>query len=87
MFKTMMEAHDARYIKDSDFARTIPIPTLGVQTTDFGITKVQKEALYQSGKDAAAKFFDTWDFAEYKKKFHNGVLTRTQKIWNKKAPN
>ena len=28
MFKTMMEAHDARYIKDSDFARTIPIPTL-----------------------------------------------------------
>lgn len=57
LFATMLEAHDARYIEDNDFERTIPIETLGIQTTDFGITKEQKQALHQSGIDAANKFF------------------------------
>lgn len=65
LFSTMMEAHDARYIKDTDFMRTIPIPTLGVHTTEFDITRERKEALYQSGMSAGRDFFTRWNFADY----------------------
>jgi len=69
LFSTMMEAHDARYIKDRNFARTIPILTLGVETTDFDISKEKSEALYQSGRQAAQRFFETWNFERYVDKY------------------
>jgi len=69
LFSTMMEAHDARYIQDSNFARTIPIPTLGVQTTEFDLSPERRNALYQSGAGAAQEFFEKWDFEQYKKKY------------------
>ena len=72
LFSTMMEAHDARYIKDEQFTRTIPIPTLGVGTTEFDISREKSEALYQSGREAAETFFDTWDFAKYVDKYRRG---------------
>ncbi len=72
LFATMMEAHDARYIRDEQFTRTIPIPTLGVGTTEFGITREKSETLYQSGREAAEKFFATWNFADYVKKYRKG---------------
>jgi NTE family protein len=72
LFSTMMEAHDARYIKDEHFTRTIPIPTLGVGTTDFDISREKSEALYQSGREAAEKFFATWDFVDYIEKYRKG---------------
>lgn len=65
MFSTMMEAHDARYIKDGDFVRTIPIPTLGVRTTEFDLSREKSEALYQSGREAAEKFYKKWSFEKY----------------------
>jgi len=69
LFATMMEAHDARYIKDEHFVRTIPIPTLGVGTTEFDISRERSEALYESGRKAAAKFFTEWDFDSYVAKY------------------
>jgi len=72
LFSTMMEAHDARYIKDEQFIRTIPIPTLGVGTTEFDISGEKSEALYQSGREAAEAFFNTWDFAKYVDKYRRG---------------
>jgi len=68
----MMEAHDARYIKDEQFSRTIPIPTLGIGTTEFDITREKSEALYQSGRDAAENFFATWNFANFIDKYRKG---------------
>ncbi|MBI2577788.1 MAG: patatin-like phospholipase family protein [Candidatus Wildermuthbacteria bacterium] len=86
LFSTMMEAHDAKYIRTKNFMRTIPIETLGVQTTDFDITLRQKEALYESGKKAAEKFFKKWNFEEYKKKSsefpENG---RMNAVWDEKG--
>src|SRR5207344_1582866 len=32
---TMMGAHDRMYLQNDTFVRTIPIPTLGVGTTEF----------------------------------------------------
>ncbi|MEK7847388.1 MAG: patatin-like phospholipase family protein [Chloroflexota bacterium] len=65
LFGTMMEAHDARYIEDQDFARTIPIPTLGVRTTEFDLSPERREALYQAGRGAAQRFLGKWDFSDY----------------------
>ncbi len=69
LFSTMMSANDARYIKDENFVRTIPIPTLGVGTTEFDIKPERSEALYQSGRQAAEKFFADWDFTQYTDKY------------------
>ena len=72
LFSTMMQAHDARYIKDEQFIRTIPIPTLGIGTTEFDISRERSEALYQSGREAAEKFFDTWNFSKYIGRYRRG---------------
>lgn len=73
MFVTMMGAHDARYIDNHSFSRTIPIPTGGVGAIDFGITRAQSESLYQSGRNAAKDFLGRWDFEEYKRAYRNKV--------------
>lgn len=65
LFATMMEAHDARYIEDAHFRRTIAVPTLGVGTVDFDLSRERAQALYESGRAAAAAFFDSWDFDRY----------------------
>ena len=72
MLHTMMEAHDRLYVEKAQFARTIPIPTLGVGTTEFGITDQRKQALYDSGRSAAEKFLSTWDFDAYLAAFRSG---------------
>jgi NTE family protein len=72
MAQTMMEAHDRIYLEKEQFARTIPIPTLGVGTTEFDITKERALALYESGREATAKFLETWDFPAYVEQFRRG---------------
>jgi NTE family protein len=71
---TAMEAHDRFYIQDESFARTIPIPTLGVRTTEFGIVPERAAALFESGRRAAADFFDGWDFKQYVEKYRSGSV-------------
>lgn len=73
LFTTMMDAHDSRYIEDHSFVRTIPVPTLGVRTTEFDLSRDQADALYQSGFNAAKEFFKTWDFETYKAKFRQAT--------------
>ena len=57
--QTMMEAHDRLYVKDANYARTIPIPTLNVRTTEFSLTKERALALFDSRHWAAEQFLDT----------------------------
>ncbi len=85
LFATMMEAHDARYIEEDQFIRTIPVPTLGIGTTEFDISRERSEELYQSGRRAAEKFFKTWDFDRYvdeyrRKKPPSGRSTRLKRL-------
>jgi NTE family protein len=77
--RTMMEAHDRLYVERAEFARTIPIPTLGVGTTQFGIAPDEKQRLFQSGRDAAAHFLSTWDFEAYKRAFRAGAAQPTRR--------
>lgn len=85
LFSTMMEAHDARYIEDEQFVRTVPIPTLGVGSTEFDLSSDKSEALYLSGREAAEKFFARWDFSEYVKRYRKGKpeTQRTARVWSK----
>ena len=69
--ETVMEAHDRLYLEQETFARTIPIPTLGVRTTEFGLSAERALALYESGRDAAAEFLDRWDFDAYLAEFRD----------------
>ncbi len=69
---TMLEAHDRLYIECADFARTIPIPTLGIAGTEFGLTRRQALALYESGRAATEQFLASWDFAGYITEFRQG---------------
>jgi NTE family protein len=72
MVHTMMEAHDRLYLEKAQYARTISIPTLGVNTTEFDITPQRTQALYDSGRSAAEKFLQTWDFEAYVREFRSG---------------
>ncbi len=70
--QTMMEAHDRLYVEQSSYARTIPIPTLGVGTTEFDLAPERALALYDSGRAAAEKFLASWDFDTYIAEFRSG---------------
>jgi NTE family protein len=72
MAQTMMEAHDRMYVQQAQWARTIGIPTLGVGTTEFDLTRERALALYESGRSATEKFLETWDFDAYVKVFRTG---------------
>jgi NTE family protein len=70
---TMMAAHDRLYLENATFARTIPIPTLGVGTTEFDIPTDRVRSLYDSGHEAAMSFLGRWDFEAYIEEFRRGA--------------
>ena len=69
LVQTMVEAHDRMYLENDSFVRTIGVPTLGVRTTEFDLSRERAQQLYQSGRDAAVKFLESWNFEEYKAAF------------------
>src|SRR5690606_35557111 len=73
LVSTMLEAHDARHVKEADFVRTIAMPTVGVGTTEFDRDPRRAEALYRSGVEAAERFFRRWDFAAYVRDYRSGL--------------
>jgi NTE family protein len=86
MAQTMMEAHDRLYVQQAQWARTIPIPTLGVGTTEFDITRERALKLYDSGRRATEEFLETWDFGAYKATFRAGaVVPRRQQLLEQMA--
>jgi NTE family protein len=88
LFFTALEAHDAYYLKNDKFVRTIAIDTLDVAATDFGLTAERKEALYASGVQAAKTFLTHWNFEEYKVLYRSGqtVPTRREQVMLTAAP-
>jgi NTE family protein len=72
MFHTLTEAHDRMYVEKAQYARTIPIPTLGVRTTEFELSHPRAQALYDSGRQAAKTFLETWSFDAYVAEFRTG---------------
>jgi NTE family protein len=82
LFFTAMEAHDAYYLSNDKFVRTITIDSLDIGSTDFNLTPAQKEALYQSGVNAAKTFLAHWDFQKYIAQYRSGqpLPTRREQV-------
>lgn len=73
LVSTMMNFHDQMHLDDPAVtARTIFVDTFKVRATDFDLDDETKDRLYQSGRDAARKFLDSWDFDAYVAKFRSG---------------
>lgn len=68
LLNTMIQAHDRKNVSPEDsIYRTIAIPTLDIGTTDFDMAVVDKQRIYQSGRDTANEFFETWRWRDYKR--------------------
>ncbi len=79
MFFTMMGAHDAYYLSNDKYVRTIPIDTLTIGTTKFNLTQADKDDLHASGVNAAKTFLDHWDFEKYKALYRSGQPAPTRR--------
>lgn len=71
LVNTMLEAHDKAYIDSANFDRTVGIPTMGIQTTQFDMSDEEKTLLVRAGQEAAIDFFKTWDFAAHNEKYRS----------------
>jgi hypothetical protein len=58
MFFSAMEAWDRTQLSRVTSSRTVSIPTHGVKTTNFALTKDEANDLYGWGEQAAATFFN-----------------------------
>jgi NTE family protein len=76
LFKTMLEAHDERYIEQHNRFRTVAIPSLGVQVTDFRITKEKSLELYDAGYKASKHYFQKWSVQLYEEEYEKYVAQR-----------
>ncbi len=52
----------------------IRVPTKGVRATDFDLTLEQRRQLFQSGVDAAERFFAKWNFQRYVRVYRLGTV-------------
>ena len=59
-------------MSSSPTTRARSLPTLGVGTTEFDLSKERALGLYDSGRRAAEKFLDKWDFDAYIAEFRTG---------------
>ncbi|MGG2015560.1 patatin-like phospholipase family protein [Bacillus sp. S10(2024)] len=71
LFKTMMQAHDLRYLNTEARARTIKIPTGNITSTNFNLSDEEKEWLFHSGYRAAEKFLSAWNFKQYIRQYRS----------------
>lgn len=62
MFKTMLKAHDTRYIATHDSEQIIFIPVKTIEAVDFNISDTTKESLMKLGRERTDEFFKTWSF-------------------------
>lgn len=74
--ETMLSAHDERYIEQANRYRTVKIPTLGINTTQFEIEKEESLLLFESGLRAGNRFFRDWNIEHYEEQFKKYQQTK-----------
>ena len=82
LVETMTAAHDRMYLAAADFARTIGIPTLGIRTTEFGLSHERSQALFEAGRAAAETFLKDWSFETYLEQYRcrRSAATRREPV-------
>lgn len=66
---TMIQSDQTVFMKDKDSVRTISIPTLGIKSTDFNVSKEDSFRLYVSGYESCRRFLSRWNFDRYLGKY------------------
>jgi NTE family protein len=62
----MTSFHDRMHLDDpAVIDRTIFVDCGQVQATDFDLDEASQEMLFDSGRRAAERFLDSWDFDDY----------------------
>ena len=69
ILEAMLGVDQSIYLRDKDNVRTISIPTLGIQSTNFNLSQEDSFQLYLSGYESCKKFLKQWDFRDYIKKY------------------
>ncbi|WP_455539298.1 patatin-like phospholipase family protein [Terrisporobacter sp.] len=67
--ETSLVTSEELYFKDCDAVRIVNIPTLGIDTINFDITKDEIISLFNSGYNSAKLFLKTWSFNSYINRF------------------
>ena len=68
---TLSAEKNREWLKDENLVRTILIPTIEVEPTDFNLSKNRSIKLFKSGYRSAAKFHKNWDYEEYLRKYRS----------------
>lgn len=66
LINTIKEAQQSSHLHNDDWARTIYIDTIGVNTTDFNLPDSKKKALVKSGEEGVLKYFEWYDNMDLK---------------------
>jgi len=61
LIETILESQGNQHLHSDDWHRTVYIDTLGVRTTDFGLSRKKKEALIESGRKNTMEYFKWFD--------------------------
>ena len=69
--ETSLATSEEVYFKDCDAVRIVNIPTLGINTVDFDISKDQIKSLFNSGYISAKSFLEGWNFNDYLKYYRS----------------
>lgn len=69
--EAVIESYDEACLSEKDVVRMISIPSLGVKTADFGITKQKSIQLLNSGYSSAEEFLKHWDFKNYIRRYRS----------------
>ena len=72
---TMSGNNDNVYMLEENMARTIFIPTVGVEATQFDITKEKALELFRSGYRSSHDFIKTWNYEDYIRRFKENAIT------------
>lgn len=62
VFKTMMSAHDSKYIAKEHVNNIAFIPMKGISSLDFELNEKEKDQLIKRGRDYTNKFLKSWSY-------------------------
>ena len=61
LINTVLNAQQNIHLHSDDWARTVYIDTLGVNTTDFYLEDEKKQDLVESGRSGTQEYFNWFD--------------------------
>jgi hypothetical protein len=70
IFQTSLQAWDARFVSHSTRVRTVTVDAGDVGTTEFNLPVSAQDMLIANGRQAATRFLDTFDLADYENTYH-----------------